>query len=232
MSLLPALLPWALSGGAVLLVGSVVTMRRRRRHSALPEPDGLDTVADWPPEATRVLSSPERNARDLLRRAAPGMMLLAQVPLARFIRVPVDHSYPLWMQRVGSLNADLLLCDGTARVHAVIDVRASNEAVHSKRRHERMARVLREAGIQVYTWHEGALPDVQQVRNQLASLLSHSGAATTAPRNAEPAVVRTSRVSAAEVEALLAQGDLAHAREPQQEPVPSAYMDYMESAAR
>ena len=55
--------------------------------------DALDTVAGWPPEATRVLTNPERRAHSLLTNALPDYIILAQVPVSRFIRVPTRNSY-------------------------------------------------------------------------------------------------------------------------------------------
>ena len=57
----------------------------------------------------------ERRAYDLLRKALPGYLVLAQVPLARFMRVPTRHSYAEWMQRVGSLSAPTCWCATPAR---------------------------------------------------------------------------------------------------------------------
>ena len=48
----------------------------------------MDTLAAWPPEATRVLRSSERVAFSTLKLALPGYMILAQVPIARFLNVP------------------------------------------------------------------------------------------------------------------------------------------------
>ena len=117
------------------------------RGGARAMPTAVDTLVGWPPESARVLTIVERQAYDLLRRALPGFLVLAQVPLARFIRVPTRHSYVQWLQRVGSLSADLLLCDAGSRVLAVVDIRPVQESERAKRRHERMARVLRAAGI-------------------------------------------------------------------------------------
>jgi hypothetical protein len=58
-----------------------------------------------------VLTIGERRAYELLRTALPGFLVLAQVPLGRFLRVPTRHSHAEWMQRVGSLSADLLVCN-------------------------------------------------------------------------------------------------------------------------
>jgi hypothetical protein len=78
--------------------------------------------------AARVMTTHERQAYELLKRALPGYMVLAQVPLSRFVRVPTRHSYSEWLQRVGPLSADLLVCDTGSRVLAVIDVRAGGRA--------------------------------------------------------------------------------------------------------
>jgi len=104
----PSESPGLLAAVLLLLTWLAVRLRMRQapRRSAAAR-DALDTVADWPPESARVMSIHERQAYDLLRRALPGMLVLAQVPLSRFLRVPTRHSYNDWMQRVGSLNADL-----------------------------------------------------------------------------------------------------------------------------
>ena len=45
----------------------------------------LDTLQGWEPVATRVLTSGQRDAWHVLRKALPDHMVLAQLPLARFI---------------------------------------------------------------------------------------------------------------------------------------------------
>jgi Protein of unknown function (DUF2726) len=153
MEFLPGSGSWALPLLAVLLLSLWFVRSRQRgieRRSQVIE--HLDTVADWPPEAARVMTIDERHAYELLRRAMPGFMVLAQVPLARFVRVPMRRSYTEWMQRVGSLSADLVLCDAGSRVLAVVDIRPQDETARSQRRHERMARVLRAAGVHVSVW--------------------------------------------------------------------------------
>ncbi|MCA3243204.1 MAG: DUF2726 domain-containing protein [Rubrivivax sp.] len=134
----------------VLLLTWLVMRWRSRQSARSSRREALDTVADWPPEAARVLSITERQAYDLLKRAMPGYLVLGQVPLSRFVRVPARHSYGDWLQRVGSLSADLLICDSGSRVLAVIDIRNPEESARSSRRHERMARVLRAANIRVH----------------------------------------------------------------------------------
>lgn len=131
--------------------------------------DHLDTVAAWPPEATRVLTLQERRAYALLTYALPDHIVLAQVPLARFIRVPTRNSYHEWMRRVGQLCADLVVCDGASQVLAVVEVRRApgKDTERTRRRHDRMDRVLRKAGVRVIEWDEEAMPHRDSVREQI-----------------------------------------------------------------
>lgn len=241
MEALSPLSSFALAGALALLL-TLLLFRLRQRGARPTEREALDTVGGWPPESARVLTVDERQAFDLLKRAAPAVLVLAQVPLSRFIRVPMRHSYSDWLQRVGTLSADLLICDSGSRVLAVIDIRAVEESARSRRRHERMARVLESAGVRVYTWREGELPTVQQVRNLLSPLLAPTGqaavgrtatgqAAEAAPREAVPSRV-VPLIPVAEIEEILADGDRAAAeQEPNLEPVPSGFFDEFEPVA-
>lgn len=220
-------LPMAL---LLLLTAWWVRQRQRAGQRRAAQREVLDTVAAWPPEAARVLSINERQAYDLLRRAMPGFLILAQVPLSRFVRVPSRHSYSEWLSRVGSLSADLLLCDAGSRVLAVIDIRAAEESARARRRHERMARVLRASDIHVYTWREGELPGVVEVRSQLMRLVS-------VPENmAKPVSSKPMPlIPVAEISEVLAEGDRAAMEaefDPHMEPVPSAFLEELEPSRR
>lgn len=131
--------------------------------------EAVDTVAGWPPEPTRLLTVVERRAMKMLCIALPEHMILAQVPLARFIRVPTRNSYTEWMRRVGQLCADLLVCDASSQVVAVVELRRppGKDTERTRKRHERMDRVLRKAGIRVLVWNEEALPHPDAVREQV-----------------------------------------------------------------
>ncbi len=48
------------------------------------EPDRIDTLIDWPPQASRVLTRSERLAFALLVQSVPEDNILAQVPLSHF----------------------------------------------------------------------------------------------------------------------------------------------------
>ena len=92
---------------ATLLLLTLLAMRRSQgggssRRSA--RKDAIDTVIGWQPEAARVLTNSESQAFDVLARAMPGHRVLAQVPLSRFLRVPMRNSYSDWLSRVALVS--------------------------------------------------------------------------------------------------------------------------------
>lgn len=231
MEFLPPIATFALPA-TVLLLLTLLAMRLRQRGGGRRRRDdreAVDTIAGWPPEAGRVLTITERQAYDLLRRAVPGYLILAQVPLSRFIRVPTKRSYTEWLARVGSLSADLLVCDAGSRVLAVVDIRSPQETERSRRRHERLGRVLRETGVRVVTWREGELPSAIEVRHAFNAVLASVGAKGFAASGPMPLI------PVPEIAEILADGDRAAAEahfEPGMEPVASAFLDELEAAGQ
>jgi hypothetical protein len=167
----------------------------RRRREVVQTDDGesrlqqryeaVDTIAGWPPEATPLLTRHERLALKLLEESLPDHMILAQVPLARFLRVPTRNSYAEWVRRVGQFCADLVVCNSSARVIAVVEIRRvhQGEGERTRKRHLRMDRVLRKAGVRVVVWNEGDLPKPEKVRDQV---LGTSEPGDTPPAAAPP----------------------------------------------
>lgn len=129
----------------------------------------MDTLAAWPPEATRVLRSAERIAFSTLKLALPGYMILAQVPIARFLTVPKRNSYAEWMRRLGNQCVDFVICDVTSQVIAVVEVRPPLEHMNERLRGriDRMDRVLAAANIPVHVWNEERLPSIEAARDKL-----------------------------------------------------------------
>jgi hypothetical protein len=129
----------------------------------------LDTLAGWPPEPTRILRSSERLAFSTLKLALPGYLILAQVPLARFLSVPKRNSYAEWMRRLGNQCVDFVVCDVTSQVVAVVEVRPPLEQLDEKVkvRLERVARSLKAAKIPLHVWNEERLPTIEAAREKL-----------------------------------------------------------------
>jgi hypothetical protein len=105
----------------------------------------------------------------LLRQAVPEYQVFAQVPVARFIRVPTRASYAEWLRRVGSSCVDLLVCDRASNIIAVVEVRAAvdNVSATARKRQQRVERVLNAAGIPLMVWEETHLPAPHEVRRTL-----------------------------------------------------------------
>jgi hypothetical protein len=217
---------------ALLLIAALVlvwwVLRSRSGHRVDSRPaERLDTLAAWPPTATRVLTTVERQAYDVLRSALPAHMILAQVPLQRFIKVPTRNSYSEWLRRVGQLSADLLVCDRHSQVVAVVEIRSMDEAALSERaekRRQRLAKVLKAADIPLHVWPASTLPTPAQAREAIApapvvpepSPAAEVAALRSVPGRFPPA--GTDRESAAE--------DVPEIREPP----PSTWFDDLDTA--
>jgi hypothetical protein len=145
---------------------------RRRAAASRDEradPDRIDTLIGWPPQATRVLTRSERLAFALLVQSVPEHHILAQVPLSRFLRVPKRHSYADWLRRLGHQCADFVVCDANFQVLAVVELQAEAGQVTDRirRRQERMARSMKAAKVPLHLWTEGRLPSAEAVRKAI-----------------------------------------------------------------
>jgi len=159
---------------AVIAAGGFIWFRREQERRRPKQPrgggmalDALDTVTAWEPQATRIMTSAERLAYATLLRALPDHLILSQVPLSRFLRVPTRYSYAEWLARVGQLCGDLVVCDASSQVLAVVEVRSSTQSDRGRRRQDRMDRVLKAAGVPLHVWSDQALPSVTSAREMV-----------------------------------------------------------------
>lgn len=154
---------------ALVLVWWTVRNRASHHGDAVGS-DGMDTIAAWPPQATRVLTTAERQVYDLLRNALPAHMILAQVPLQRFIKVPTRNSYTEWLRRVGHLSADFVICDRHSQVIAVVELRSDEQPLSGRasRRRDRLLKVLSAAQIPTHQWTSSVLPTLDVAREAIA----------------------------------------------------------------
>lgn len=219
----------ALALACLAALAALLVWRRRRqvqasvaaRPAARPRAgEALDTVAGWPPEPSRILTAAERQACIVLREALPEHLVLAQVPISRFMRVPTRNSYNEWMRRVGHLCVDLLVCNLQSEVLAVVEVRSPvGESDKTARRHARMDKVVRAAGIPLHVWPETQLPTPEQAREAILGPDARQGVRAGEPRFAPPAQRLT---TFEEVEV----GETHELREPP----PSTWFDELETA--
>jgi len=232
---------WIALAAAVVVVALVWWLRGRRGDAddGGRAAEDLDTLTAWEPQATRILTSQERLALGVLMRALPEYMILAQVPLARFLKVPTRHSYSEWLQRVGQLCADLVICDSASQVLAIVDVRAPADktSAGSHKRQARMRRVLKAAGIPMHVWIENALPTAEEARNAIfppkptpaalagpeARPAGMSAATATATPTSAPAAPAAPHQLADQPEPVL--DELAEMREPP----PTTWFDNLDS---
>ncbi|MBW8828219.1 MAG: DUF2726 domain-containing protein [Burkholderiales bacterium] len=220
----------------ILLVALLLVwwgVRKRASHQAnAGSSDGLDTVTGWPPQATRVLTTPERQAYDLLRNALPAHVILAQVPLQRFIKVPTRNSYAEWLRRVGQLSADFVICDRHSQVIAIVELRTGDEQPSSRarRRHDRLLKVLAAAQIPVHQWSSESLPSVEAAREAIAPSVApaegpmvgtSSGVLRSAP--GRPAATKPHLASQETSE------DFENDAPPVREPPPSTWFDDLDT---
>ena len=151
-----------------LLLGGWWLRRRGSQASAeaTAPSERIDTLIGWPPQPTRVLTTRERVAFGTLVRALPEYMVLAQVPMARFLSVPKRHSYADWLRRVGYQCADFAVCDMAAQVIAVVELQAESAqpSERARKRLTRMSRSLQAANIPLLIWRADALPSTAAAR--------------------------------------------------------------------
>jgi hypothetical protein len=132
---------------------------------------------------------------------------------------------------VGIVSADLLVCDSGSRVLAVVDIRGAQESQRSRQRHQRMAEVLRVAGIRTLVWQDDNLPSAEQVRAQMIPVLQEVYGKHRVPAQQPPASKPLPLIPVAEMEEILAEGDAALAHnDAAMEPVPSTYFDDFDAA--
>jgi len=192
----------ALAALVILLLVAWLWLRQRGDGARKVEAaaDRIDTITGWPPQATRVLGNQERIAFGTLVRALPEYIVLAQVPLSRFINVPKRNSYADWLRRIGYQSVDFVICDMSAQVVAVIELHPAQQSERAKKRMTRIARTMKAAQIPLHVWRESALPSPEVAREALlrrneVEAAKAKGALGTAPVRAP--VTETATAAAA-----------------------------------
>lgn len=181
LSLEPLHLAAAAGASVLLLVLAGVHLRRRlagrsggRQESRAERSQRRETgdiLSKYRPVAVRVLTGAEREALELVRRALPERVVMAQVPLVRYLRVEDKRVEDDWLRSLSILSADILVCDASSRPLLAIDVHPASMPARAMERHERMKRVLESVGVEMVVWQDGRLPDLDRARSTLRALL-------------------------------------------------------------
>ena len=175
------LLQLALIGLVVVVAGAWYWFSQRQTVAVgATKEERLDTVAGWPPQATRVLTAQELKALDLLQRALPEYTVLSQVPLSRFVSVSKRNSYADWLRRVGYQCVDFVIADASAQVVGVVELQHPMANDRSRKRTRRIARTLEAAEIRFHVWAENALPGADVARQALLPIASSAKPASKA----------------------------------------------------
>jgi hypothetical protein len=195
--------PLPLAGVAVgCLVVTLAALRLRQRlrqpsgkAAASPSqarPEGIELLSRYHPSAVRVLSNSERQAFDLVRAAMPNHIVMAQVPLVRYLRVQDKRVEEDWLRGLSMLSADILVCDTHSRPLFAVDILPPKLGSRAQDRHDRMRQLLEGVGVRVLVWHEGRLPAGDQVQAML-----RKAAADSSPDSALAAGKRAAAPTAA-----------------------------------
>ncbi len=170
MSSWPSLI-W-LAGGVLLgVVVAFAAAKWRQRASAYTADrqaySSLDTVIGWQPERVRILTRNERRVLLALTEALPEYTVLVKLPVARFVRVPKRNSFNEWLDRVGYLTADFVVCEKASDVITVVQLLSEKPSERSERRHYRLKRVLNAAGVRLVMWTANEPPYARMIRDKV-----------------------------------------------------------------
>lgn len=137
--------------------------------------EGEALLTRYQPSAVRVLTASELQAFDMVREALPTHLVMAQVPLVRYLRVEDKRAEDDWLRGLSMLSADILVCDSTSRPVLAIDILTPKPGNRSRERHERMRQLLEGVGIRVLVWREGRIPTAEQARTALQHAIQLGG---------------------------------------------------------
>lgn len=207
--------PLPLAGVAVGCLALTLAALRLRKHlrrqpgqaasSPPARPEGIELLARYRPSAVRVLSHSEHQAFELVRAAMPNHLVMAQVPLVRYLRVQDKRVEEDWLRGLSMLSADILVCDSRSRPVLAIEVLPPKLGARAQERHDRMRQLLEGVGVRVLVWHEGRLPTGEQVHATLRKV------ATDSRPDAPPAAGRRAAAATATRQAATDNGHTAAA---------------------
>ena len=138
----------------------------------------------WPVFAKKPLSAPQQLLYFRLVKALPEHIVLAQVPMSRFLGVKGSKNVHAWNNRIHRLGVDFVVCAKDARVLAVVELDdAAHKSAEQLRTDEKKSRALESAGVRMIRWQARSLPDEAAIRTELYSQAQPSAGSMTPARS-------------------------------------------------
>lgn len=126
----------------------------------------------WPYLKKKVLSNPEQILYSRLIKALPEYIVLAQVPLSRFIEVRKVNNYQKYFNKISRLSVDYLVCNKDFSVLKAIELDDSSHNNKARKLVDiRKDSAFKAAGIDIIRWRVESLPDEKIIK---ASILERN----------------------------------------------------------
>ena len=142
--------------------------------AAIAKKRGGSTNERWPYKARKqLLTEPEQVLYWRLDEALPGLVVLGQVALNRVIEVEKGaKNFMSWFGKIGKKSLDYVVCrkDGSVLVAVELDDASHNDTRRQKGDQDK-SRALESAGVPLIRYHVRQLPDVEQIRRDIAPIL-------------------------------------------------------------
>ena len=120
---------------------------------------------DWPFTIRKPLTRVEQVLYYRLVQTLPDQVVLAQVPLAMFLRVKKGRTWREWHNRISQKSIDFLVCDRDFTVVAGIELDdASHDSAIRSKADVTKGRALAAARVPLVRWRATALPDAATIR--------------------------------------------------------------------
>lgn len=121
---------------------------------------------DWPFVSQEPLSQVEQILYHRLVHTLPDLVVLAQVPLSRFLRVKMGQTWREWQERIRPMTIDYLICDHDFAIIAAIDLGdRARDLMTRKKAEATINRALAAARVPLVHWRATELPSAQTIRS-------------------------------------------------------------------
>ena len=130
--------------------------------------------AEWPFSAKRPLSRAEQTMYYRLVQSLPELVVLAQVPLASFLRVRKGRTWNEWFDRISRKSVDFLVCERDFRIVMAIELDDGGHDRPERVRSDKVKnRALTAAGVPLVRWSAHAPPDTGTIGRIVGEIRSN-----------------------------------------------------------